>query len=283
MIPLFKIHCSAIGDIMGGVGKPTEKQLAELARLSEKKLTAKGLTNNQEKDLSELISRRDAPPTLQDGAKTYCKKWLKEQADLYNRRQSFSNKYTDKGVTCEPEGIKMTARIMGYGEVFKNEIQYENDFIIGTPDLPLTKIIEDIKCSWNEQTFPLFEKALPDKGYWWQGQGYMDLLNKNRFAVNYCLIDTPTHLIDRAAKYRAMDYGCDTDVPAEIWDEVCAEMTYPNVPDYLRFKRFEFDRDDTAITAIHEQVKMCRVYIAELVEETELIKKCFAERYSIAA
>lgn len=274
MIPVFKIHASQIGKIMGGaLGKPTEKQMARLKELEEKKETPKGLTAIQQTELTDLIAKRDAKPTLQDGAKTYCKGWLKEQADLYDRVQSFSNKYTKKGETCEPSGIDLTKRIMGYGEIFKNTRQYENDFIIGTPDLILKLFIEDIKCSWDEQTFPLFDIELPQKDYWWQGQGYMDLLNKGKHAVNYCLIDTPTELIDKAAFYRAKSLGMD-DVPMELWDKVCAEMTYPDVPDYLKFNRFEFDRDDIAIKAVHEQVKLCREYITnELMPIVELRKK----------
>lgn len=272
-IPTFKVHSSAIIDIMGGVGKPTDKQMAELDRLSKKDK----LTELQEQTLKDLIAKRDAKPNLQAGAKTVCEKWLREQVGLYNRRQDFSNKYTDKGERCEAEGIRMTARIMGYGEVFKNEIQYENDFIIGTPDLPLAKIIEDIKCSWNEQTFPLFENELPEKRYWWQGQGYMDLLpGIDRFAVCYCLINTPMHLIERAAKYKALEEGFDYDIPTEIWDMVEAKMTYPaDMPDWLRYKRFEFKKDNTAIQAIHEQVKLCRAYIAELVERVEVFKTMY--------
>lgn len=273
MIPLFKIHASAIGQIIGGaVGKPTAKQLALLTELENKEKR----TEKQTETLNALIAKRDAKPCLQEGAKTYCKKWLLQQSDLYDRRKQFKSKYTDKGNFCEPEGIKLTAKIMGYGEVFKNEVMFENDWIIGTPDLILKVIIEDIKCSWNEQTFPLFEKVLPESDYWWQGQGYMDIVGKDKFAVNYCLIDTPTPLIDRAAKYRSMDYGFETDVPAEIWDEVCAEMTYPNTPDYLRFRRFPFDKDETAIQAIHTQVELCREYIQkELLPQLEILKSEF--------
>lgn len=273
MIPIFKIHCSQISKIMGGsMGKPTEKQLSRIAEL-EAKQAVKPLTTTQAAELAELVGKRDAKPALQEGAKTYCKQWLKEQADLYNRRKHFGNSKTEKGLTCENDGIKMTARIMGYGEVFKNEKFYHNDYIAGTPDLILAKIIEDIKCSWDEQTFPLFETELPNKDYWWQGQGYLAIVGgRDRFAVSYCLIDTPTDLIDKAAFYRAKDLGMD-EVSMELYDEVAAQMTYPNVPDYLKYRRFEFDRDDAAIQAVYKQVELCREYINnELLPQIELLK-----------
>lgn len=134
----FKIHCHAIGEIMGGVNRPTPKQLAELARLQEKAKT-KPLTANQQETVNDIIKRRDAKPELQKGAKTYCQKWLKER--LYKRRKEFSNKYTEKGNLCEPEGIELTARIMGYGLISKNEKFFSDADICGTPDLILHDIV----------------------------------------------------------------------------------------------------------------------------------------------
>lgn len=241
------------------MGRPTEKQMQLLATLEAKKAD-KGLTANQQDTLNDLIAKRDAKPSLQDGAKTYCKQWLKEQPILYNRRKEFSNKYTEKGLQCEDEGIRLTAKINGYGEVFKNTQTFSNEWIIGTPDLILAKLIEDIKCSYDEQTFPLFETVLPEKDYWWQGQGYMDMTGKGGFAVSYCLIDTPTDIIDRQAFFKAKQLGMD-EVSFELYEEVAKQMTYPDVPEHLKYKRFPFDRDDLAIQAIHTQVELCREYI----------------------
>ena len=261
-LPIFKIHASQIGKIMAGaLSKPTTKQLQQLSELEAKK-AAKGITEKQQEVLSELIAKRDAPPALQDGAKTFCREWMKEQGALYNRRKHFSNKYTTKGNECEKDAIALTARIMGYGEIIKNDLFHENDWIVGTCDMLLKSIVEDTKCSYDQTTFPLFATVIPDDDYWWQGLGYADMLDKPRFAVNYCLMDTPDTIVDKSAYYRSKDMGMD-EVPMELWDNVKAEMTFSNLPDWLRFKRFEFERDDVAIAAIHRQVELCRVYIAE--------------------
>lgn len=255
LTPIFKIHCSQIGKIMGGINRPTDKQLIRIDELTTKPTR----TDKQQQELTDLIAKRDAQPQLQAGAKTYCQEWVKER--LYGRFKQFTSKYTEKGNECENAGIKMVADHMGYGLVFKNEITYSDDHIIGTPDLDLAEIIEDIKCSWDCFTFPLFDMTLPDKDYFYQGQGYMALRNKSRFAVNYCLIDTPTHLIDREAFYLSKQAGHD-EVDMDLYDEVFARMTYgADIPERLRLKRFEFDRDDTVISAIRGQVELCRVYI----------------------
>jgi len=271
-LPKFKIHASQIGKIMGGaLNRPTDKQMQELGSLEAQKLV-KGITEKQQDTLTELIAKRDAPPALQDGAKTFCREWIKEQAALYNRRKGFSNRYTIKGNECEQAAIDLSARIMGYGMVIKNIAYHENEWIIGQCDMLLPHIVEDTKCSYDQTTFPLFATEIPDKDYVMQVNGYADMLGKELMAVNYCLMDTPDIIVDKTAYYRAKDLGMD-EVPADLWDEVKEEMTFSNLPDWLRFKRFEFKRDDVLIKAVHKQVELCREYIGTQLEYLQSIQK----------
>lgn len=271
MIPTFKIRCSAIGKICGGAfNKPTEKQLIKIADL-EKKKGEKGLTTLQEVELKELIAKRDNPPELSEGAKTYCQEWLKEQ--IYDRRKEFSNKYTEKGTVCEPQAIEMVAEHMGYGLISKNEKHYENDFMTGTPDLVLAKIVEDIKNSWSIFTFPLFDTELPNSDYYLQLQGYMELTGINKAAVNYCLIDAPTEIMDAEARRIYYKAGNEGDVPMECYDEVYAKMTYSNVPITLKIKRFEFDYEKSVIAVIKERVELCREYIKSIIPNQVLLNE----------
>lgn len=274
MIPIFKIRCSAIGQIMGLVGRPTEIQLADLAEL-EKKKADKGLTDKQQATLDSLIAKRDAPPQLSDGAKTYCQMWLKEQ--LYGRKKEFSNKYTEKGIQCEESAINVVAEHMGYGFILKNTEQLEDEYMTGMPDLVLAEIIEEIKNSWSCFTFPLFATTIPDSDYPYQAQGYMHLAKKKKAGINYCLIDAPLEIMDAEARkvwYKAGNTG---DVDMECYDEVYAKMTYPDLPMSLRIKRFEFDYDAAIIKAVQDRVKLCREYIASITP------KEFANTNSIAA
>lgn len=244
---------------MGGSSKPTAKQLARIDELNNKKRTEK-----QDIELSELIAKRDAKPQLLQGAKTYCEQWLKEQ--LYGKVVSFSNKYTEKGIECEDDGIEMVARMQGYGMIKKNEQFYQDDYSTGTPDLVLGDTVEDVKCPWLFSTFPLFEDELPNKDYWWQIQRYMHLTGKRKGTINYTLVNAPEHLIEREARNQAYKAGLD-EVPIELYDEVYAKMTYNDTPDNLRFKRYEFEYDEAANLMVDEQVKLCRVYIDELMNK----------------
>lgn len=261
--PLFKIRASAAGKIMGGINRPTEKQMAELARLEAKE----SRTEKQEQTMTELRAKRDAPATLGAGAKTYCQQWLKEQAAFYNRRMEFSNKYTERGIECEDDSIALTEQVMGYFDLKKNELFFSDDHFTGTPDLlPYPGMVEDVKTSWSFGTFPLFEDELPQSDYYYQLQVYMALTNAHRAAVNYCLVDTPEHFIEREARSIAYKAGL-SDVEIELYDEVAAKMTYGNVPARMRFKRFEFDRDEAVIESIRQQVILCRDYIARIWDQ----------------
>lgn len=265
MIPTFKIRCSAIGKIMGGaLGKPTDKQLARIVEL-EKKQEAKPLTELQAKELADLIAKRDSPPQLQEGARTYCQQWLKEQ--LYGKKQEFSSKYTEKGTKCEPAAIDLLAEYMNYGMLAKNDRRYTDDpDIEGEPDIVLPEMIEEIKNSWSCFTFPLFATELPDVDYEYQVNGYMAVTGKKRAAVNYILIDAPEEIIDREALIVSRKAGFN-EVDMELYDEVYNKMTYKDIPVELRVKRFEFERNDQLIATIRERVKLCREYIESIYTE----------------
>ena len=242
---------------MGGAfGKPTEKQLQLLSELEAKpKRTAK-----QDETLAELIEKRDAKPTLQAGAKTYLQTWMKEQ--LYSRTKEFSNQYTAKGILCEPQAIQFVADVMGYGLIEKNTERLEDEWMTGECDLNLSDIVEDIKNSWDVFTFPLFATELPEKDYYYQLQGYMNLFGKNKAAVNYCLIDAPEEIIDQVARSVSYKAG-NTEVDFDLYEEVRAKMTFSDIPNELKLKRFEFDRDESVIQAIKDRVELCRVYVNE--------------------
>lgn len=188
---------------------------------------------------------------------SYCQEWLKEQ--LYNRKKEFSNKYTDKGITVEDNALDYIAENLDYGMLLKNDKYFENDFITGTPDAILKDHIIDVKSSWDCFTFPLFEEELPNKDYYWQAQGYMDLVGIDKFKLIYVLMDTPVHIIEKEFNYNnalELDY-----------DEFEKKYKYSDVESNLRIKVFEINRNDEDIKKIYARVKECRDYINSLSED----------------
>lgn len=184
-----------------------------------------------------MTNPRSKTELLSQTAKTYCETWLKEQ--VYGRRKEIYNKYLQKGLDMENEAIALVENHYNYDFLIKNEKFFSNDFLTGTPDLILPDCIRDTKCSWDCFTFPLFDTNL-DKGYYWQMQGYMALVERNLAYVDYVLVDTPEELDSNAESYRMIDV------------------------DY-RVKSFKVERNDADIKAISERVKLCREYINTLI------------------
>jgi len=193
----------------------------------------------------------------------YVHAWIKSQPEFYNREKNFRSKYTLKGNKCESASIDFAAKYYGWGNVQKNTQRISNGFITGEADLILTESVEDIKNSFSETTFPLFHTDIPIDGYGWQLQGYMELYNKYKSGLIYTLMDAPEEMIERESRARMYELGLD-DLEAELYDEVEAEMTYSNLPDELRIKRFGLDRDRKSIEYVSDRVDEVRAYIASL-------------------
>jgi hypothetical protein len=194
-------------------------------------------------------------------AKSYCEQWLKEQ--IYQRKNEFSSKYTQKGNEVEDNALDFIAEHLGLGMLFKNEKHFNNDFITGTPDAILNDCIIDNKSSWDCFTFPLFDTELPNKDYYWQGQGYMDLVGVDNYKVIYTLINTPHHLIEKEAFYFCKNNGYE-DLDIDVLDQFTDKMTFDNIDPKYKIKVFEFGKNQSDIEKIYERVEECRNYIKSI-------------------
>ena len=256
---LFKIRASASSSIVGGSIGLTDAQERTYNELKAKPK----LTEKQGEKLKDLTFKK-MNPELPSGAKTYCKTWLKEQ--LYKRRKEFSNKYTDKGQEMEKENLDFISDYFDIGMIIQNEDFFEDDFCTGTPDAILNDTIIDLKSSWDFDTFPLFDKDVPDSAYWWQGQVYMHLTGKRKYNLVYVLSDTPMHLIEKEAYYWAKNNGYQ-ELEESVLNKFFDRMTYQEVPNNLKIKSFKFDYDPTAIAKLQTRVLLSRTYIEQLIKE----------------
>lgn len=253
---LFKIRPSAAGKIMTGNIGLTEKQQDKYLLLLDKEKR----TDNQEKELQLLIDKKfnpEIPQTL----KSYCEQWYKEK--IYNKKYEFSSKYTEKGLIQEDENIDIIADYLNKGMLIKNDKTFENDFIIGTPDIILPNEIIDLKSSWDCFTFPLFDDEIPNMDYYWQLQSYMDLTGKEKARLIYVLGNTPMHIIEREAYFYCKNNGYD-ELDMDILKSFVDKMTYSNIDLKYRIKEYNILRNDSDIKLIHERVDLCREYIKTL-------------------
>lgn len=254
---VFKIRCSAIGKIMTeNRNNITDKQLIQIDELQKKdKLTEK------QKELLDILIYKRYNPELSQTTKSYCEDWLKSQ--IYKRKLEFTCKYTEKGLIMEDESLDFISKKLGIGLLFKNESRVEDDFMTGEMDIDIPNLIIDVKNSWSWETFPLFEKEIPNMDYFWQLQGYMNLTNKSKAKLIYVLSDTPQHLIEREARNYCF-YNGYGDLDMEIYNEFHRKLTYNDVEDKYKIKIFDIDCDDKAIESIKKRVLECRKYIEQL-------------------
>lgn len=200
--------------------------------------------------------------TLPKGAETHLKNWARSK--FFNRNRSISTKYTQKGNTVEDQAIELLSEYWNDGFLFKNEIQFENDWITGTPDIILRTKGVDTKCPWDWSTFPAFESKLPESDYFWQAQGYMDLTGLDLWQIAYVLCDTPEAQILKEARFKSYDLGMNGEIEDWLIDELTEKMTYSDIELSCRIKIFDVHRNNKAIQQIHGRVELCRDYLSEL-------------------
>lgn len=262
----FKIRASQIGRIMGGSIGLTDIQKSTLSELEDRfNGNGRPLTANMEKERLKLIEKRDNPE-LPQGSKTYCKQWLKETR--FKRRAEIRSKFIDKGNECEEDGFTLMAIVLGLGMVYKNEQFFEDEHICGTPDLILSDQVIDNKCSWNLDSFPMYESEVPEPDYWYQLQGYMALTGMQRATLAYTLVDAPVWMVERELewsdnKFNVVNNMVFTQKTFEYFG--IEDKGFVPIPNKDRVKTFNIERMDSVITDIRTRVELCRNYIYTLL------------------
>jgi hypothetical protein len=198
---------------------------------------------------------------------TYVHEWMKSQPEFFGRKAfQIGNKYCEKGNFCEDGSIEFAGRLLNWpSNTVKNTTRLSNGWLHGECDVELEQSIIDIKNSWSEQTFPLFETEIPVVGYWAQLQGYMHLWDKPHAELVYTLMNAPEHLIEREARKKQLELGME-DLEVELYNYIKETMTFDQFPDYLRIKRFETSRNRLFMSGVYSKVVNCREYIESLPE-----------------
>lgn len=191
---------------------------------------------------------------------SYLQTWYKER--LYARRKEFTSKYTDKGLIQEDAAIDLVSDYLNLGMVFKNDRFVENEFMQGTADIVLNNCILDIKCPWDCFSFPLLDEEVPNKDYWWQMQGYMNLYQKDSAKIAYVLMDAPENIVEQEARRESYRMGC-SELDMDIYEQIREKMTYSHLPLDLRVKIFEVKKCDKSIELIEQRVNECRNYLTK--------------------
>jgi len=228
------IRCSSIGAIMT---EPKEKAAKEAGELSKT-------------------------------AKTHLKSiYIKEK---YGRTKDIVTKPMQKGIEVEEDSITLLSRVLKK-MLYKNEERLSNNFITGLPDIfegesiRNADSITDIKSSYDLFSFMSNVGETLDSTYYYQLQGYMALSGAKIAYIAYCLVDTPTSIIE-SEKYRllkSMDVISE-DSPEFIKEAMKIEknMTFGDIPKEEKVLLFEVHRDQDVINKIAEKVTKARKFLS---------------------
>jgi len=215
----YKFHCSSIGKIMTGSRSKTEP-----------------LGKTVQSYLNELY--------LEEA-------WGRKKPDMEG------NKYTQKGIMCETDSLELLEKVTGQ-KCFKNQKTFQNDWIVGTPDVDKPNLI-DIKTSWDLFTFMKVNYDTARADYYYQLLGYMWLLGLEESSLIYGLVNTPNTMISDEI-YR-LTFKVATEEEA---DKYRVNYIFDDIPEKSRIKRYEFKRSDQDIISVKMRIADCRVYLSNL-------------------
>ena len=171
------------------------------------------------------------------------------RALYFGVREKISNKFMQKGIDCEQQSIDLLNNVeFRLSKPYvKNSERKSNQWITGECDIydAESRTIRDIKTSWSIATYPLFADNAND--YEWQMRGYMMLWDCDTAIVDYCLVDTPEHLIG----YEQRELHIVSHIDPE-----------------KRVKSFVFERDEQKEQRIKERCEQLQEYF-------ELLKQRF--------
>jgi len=259
----------------GNIGL-TDKQQEAYETLKKRKNdpTAKALTANMEEELAGYEYKL-ANPELPQGAKTYCKKWLK--IHNWKREEEIKSKYIRKGILTEEDGFTLLCVQLKLGMVFKNEQYRENEYSTGTWDLLVGDTVYDNKSSWSLETFPMYDTINPKPEYEWQMQVYMGLAGVEKAVLAYTLIDAPEIEIQKEIRWMDTDEERIKKLNNMIFSSTeyfeamrskyapSVNLNFVEIPAEKRIKTFSFFKDNLVHYRIKERVKMCNLYINSLI------------------
>jgi hypothetical protein len=150
---------------------------------------------------------------------------------VWGKSKETYTKYTNKGLMVEEDSLTLFS--MHQRKMFvKNDLHWKNEFISGTPDIVLEDSIIDIKSSFDAFTFMKSRFDL-NKMYYWQLQGYMWLTNTPKAVLAYCLINTPSVIVEGEKRKLAWQSGVIDDSDSDFQkalDEVERNHNFDDIP-----------------------------------------------------
>ena len=191
--------------------------------------------------------------------------------EVYGRKRDITTNKMIKGKAGEPESIKLFSVVDGEFYV-KNELQFENDWFKGNPDIVHGISCWDIKTRWDLDSFmpKLIEDA--DKGEELQLQVYFDLTGTISGGIANTLIDCPIEiLMDEKRKLLYSMNVISEESPEYV--KAAAELehllTFPDIPPQERVIKQPVTRNDELIGKMKAKVPAMRQWLEEFHDKNK--------------
>jgi hypothetical protein len=197
------------------------------------------------------------------GAKSYIEKLFIE-----NEYGFSEDVFTDpmlKGTMLEPKAINLVAKL---DQEFytKNEFNFSNDYLTGTPDIIADTKIIDIKIP---DTFKTFFNADLSSLYYAQGQGYMYLTGVHKFELTYVLMPEPDSFLSQ--RLLRLSYKLTQDQYYKAEQKLLNNnKIIEALPLSQRVRKFAFDYDPEFIENGIRIIDKCRIYYETLFTKFNL-------------
>lgn len=195
--------------------------------------------------------------------------------EMYGRRKEIVTSCMTKGILCEDDSINLYSRVEG-NFYFKNDQQLENEWFTGHPDIYLGNNIlnadevDDIKSSYELDTFMPKLIETPDKGYEAQLNVYFDLCNCSKGNIVYTLVDAPPSVL--MAEKRKLLYSMDVISEESIEYQKAAlelerNLTFQDIDYRERIIKIPIQRNDDLITKMKDKVPVLRQWLKDFHEK----------------
>ena len=187
----------------------------------------------------------------------------------YGRKKEIVTKAMTKGILVEPEAIALYSLLEGR-MYYKNEVRLENEYFSGHPDVAdhedimQAMSVDDIKCSWELDSFMPKLLEEPDKGYAAQLNAYYDLTGAQGGSIVYCLVDCPESvLMDEKRKLLyAMDVISDESPEYKAAEkELIRNLTFKDIHYTERVIKKYVPRDEELIEKMKSKVPIFREWL----------------------
>lgn len=178
--------------------------------------------------------------------------------ETYGRTKMVETDAMRKGTEEEQQSIDLLNQLKGT-KFEKNNIQLENDFITGTPDIksPVT----DIKSC--QDIFTFSQKYGIPKIYEYQLYGYMILTDTDKAYLAYVLPNSPEWMIEK--EFNKYSFYRPQEEWQELEEQIRRNHTFDDIPLEKRVKIFELAIKPDIEFQVFNAVERARNYLNNLM------------------